>query len=1532
MFLVQACSSKDATIEVIAVTGLVAGPEFRIVSTTLLDETNGQGGSHVLQSSESVARTGVDFASGRSVASFSVPKGNYRVRVRLLRPSGTFLIERTIAVTVAGNTALRVHLTRDCVGVTCPVPGGSDLLSTCLAGRCVDPRCTVGTPEYCPSVQFCASAGECDATAECAQSVCDEGVCVQTPRASTCASSEWCNPDVGVGCQPLDPPTPNDGVPCGTICTLPGRVCEYGYLNCNTDAAPFCDALGARPSSVACDVGRVCDEVGECVTPMPTEPGITVLPTAGLVTTEDGGTASFSVVLTSRPTGTVFILVSSSDATEGHASPTALAFTDTNWNAPQTVTVTGVGDVLMDGNQVYQIITAAAVSTDSDYSGMNASDVEVTNVDDASAGVTVSRLSGLETAESGGSDTFSIALNTMPTSDVTISLSSSDASEAAVSPSSLTFTSANYASPQIVTVTGVDDATQDGDQTFRVVTSAASSVDTRYDSLDVPDVDGVNRDDETAGILVIAPPSLTTSETGTSVAFMLVLQAEPAANVTIALSSSDTSEGTVSPTIFIFTTANWNVPRTVTVRGIDDAVLDGDQIFRIRVGPATSPDPAYQGLSGPDVTITNADNETPHVDVSPVGGIVTTEVPGAPVPLTISLSTMPTGDISLSVLSSNTAEGTVFPTSVVFTTGNWDTPQTVMVTGVDDAVADGARPYEIVVHIVSTTDTRYAALADKHISATNIDNDVPGVHVTPTTGLMTDETGATAVFNVYLDTQPTAPVTVALVSNDPSEARISVSSLTFTPSTYADPQSVTVTGVTDGVRDGDIGFVIITGAAVSTDGGYNGLAVPNVSGTNRDIATPGIVVTAAPNLTTSESGTTATFSIRLLEHPLANVTIPFVSTDTSEGTTFGSTTFAPLVGNLTFTFQVVGVDDALLDGDQPYTIHIGPATSTDPGYNGLSGADILVVNIDDDTPHVNVLPSNPLTTTEAGGTDTFTMTLSAAPASNVTVLLSSSNTQEGTVSPSSLVFTPGDWNVPHVGTVTGVNDHTFDASIAYSVITSNAMSSDPQYNGRAVADVAVVNTTAARQQAYLKASNAETLDVFGAAVAISADGNTIAAASTFEASAATGIGGNQADNSAPSSGAVYIYTRSGTSWSQQAYVKASNAEAGDGFGGSLALSADGNTLVVGALSEASSALGVGGNQSDNAAPASGAAYVLRRTGTTWSQQAYLKASNTFGGTQFAAAVGLSAAGDVLAVGSAAERSGARGVDGNQSDRSFMSAGAVYMFRFASGAWIQEAYLKASNTDAGDTFGGSLALSGDGLTLAVSASSEDSNAVGPGGEQSNNSYSNSGAVYLFHRDAAWHQTDYIKASNTGLEDRFGSRVALSSDGHTLAVAAWQEGSNALGINGDQMDNSGPSPGAVYVFNLGSTWSQQAYIKSSAGGQFFGTSLSLTPDGNNLAVGASLSNGEVVDIGNWLPAITQPGALFLFRRAAGAWSQNAVVRSRFPNPLDAFASACAIANDGHTIVVGAPREDGSAAGTDESDNSLTDSGAVFIFVDE
>ncbi len=439
--------------------------------------------------------------------------------------------------------------------------------------------------------------------------------------------------------------------------------------------------------------------------------GITVTAIDG-DTTEAGGEATFTVALDSEPTADVSIGVSSDDLTEGTVAPATLTFTASDY-AAKTVTVTGVDDAVDDGDRSYTIKLAAAESTDTNYGGADPDDVSVTNTDDDAAGVTVTLpqgLTSLTTTEAGGEATFTVALDSAPTADASIGVSSDDLTEGTVAPATLTFTTGNWNTAQTVTVTGVDDAVDDGDQGYTIVLAAATSTDTNYGGTDPDDVSVTNTDDDTAGIAVTLPQgetSLTTTEAGGEATFTVALDSAPTADVSIGVSSDDTTEGTVAPATLTFTTGNWNTAQTVTVTGVDDAVDDGDQGYTIVLAAATSTDANYGGTDPGDVSVTNTDDDAAGITVTLPQGLtsLTTTEAGGEATFTVALDSVPTADVSIAVSSDDTGEGTVAPASLEFTPDNWNTAQTVTVTGVDDAVDDGDQGYTIVLAAAPTPAT-----------------------------------------------------------------------------------------------------------------------------------------------------------------------------------------------------------------------------------------------------------------------------------------------------------------------------------------------------------------------------------------------------------------------------------------------------------------------------------------------------------------------------------------------------------------------------------------------------------------------------------------------------------------------------------------------------------------------------------------------------------------------------------------------------------------------------------------------------------
>ncbi|MFV8754561.1 integrin [Nannocystaceae bacterium ST9] len=486
-------------------------------------------------------------------------------------------------------------------------------------------------------------------------------------------------------------------------------------------------------------------------------------------------------------------------------------------------------------------------------------------------------------------------------------------------------------------------------------------------------------------------------------------------------------------------------------------------------------------------------------------------------------------------------------------------------------------------------------------------------------------------------------------------------------------------------------------------------------------------------------------------------------------------------------------------------------------------------------------------------------------------------------------------------------------------------------------DVVEVMGTLAEAVGYFKASNTAASDYFGSCVELSGDGNTLAVGANWEDSNGVGINGSQNIKTADHSGAVYLFAFDGQSWSQQAYVKASNAGAGDDFGRNLSLSDDGNTLAVGAAGEDSSAKGINGNQASNAASTSGAVYVFTRSGAVWSQQAYVKASNTNSSDQFGMGLALSGDGNTLAVGANGERSNATGIGGNQLDNSLLSAGAVYVFTRSDAVWSQQAYVKASNTGGADYFGNSVSLSYDGDTLGVGAGYEDSGASGIDGNQADNSAIDAGAVYVFSRSGAvWSQQAYVKSFASDADDQFGIRLALSGSGDTMVVGALHDDSASAGIDGDPSDDSLTNSGAAYVYTRnGSVWSPQTYVKASNPDMHdrFGMMLALSNDGQTMVVGARWDSSNATGVGgNQLDnSVYGAGAAYVFVWDGTAWSQQAYVKAPNPDVNDFFGDWVSLSGNGSTLAVAACCEDGNATGIagDHSNNQAAEAGAVYLY---
>ena len=537
--------------------------------------------------------------------------------------------------------------------------------------------------------------------------------------------------------------------------------------------------------------------------------GITIDPDSVTVD-EDGGEAAYTVVLTTEPTGAVTVTPSSS-APDNAAVDDVLTFTPSNWDRPQLVTVTGVNDAMdNDGDRTATVSHAIAGGG---YDGVAAADVSVAVTDDDVAGITID-LDSVTVDEDGGEAAYTVVLATEPTGAVTVTPSSSAPDNAAVD-DVLTFTPSNWREAQTVTVTGVNDDIDNAEDRTATISHTVSGG--GYDALPAADVPVTVTDDDVAGI-TIDPGSVTVAEGGGEATYTVVLDTEPRSAVTVTPSSS-APDAAAAGGALTFTPLNWRNAQTVTVTGVNDDV-DNANDGRAATVSHTVLGGGYGNVKAPRVAVAVTDDDVAGITISETALSV---AEGEKATFTVRLDTEPAFGVTIGVKSGKPTEAIARPARLVFDAANWDRPQTVTVTAVDDDVDDRDRTFDVTLAAALTADDRYRALEDGAVRVTTRDDDTAGMTVGPVLGQVT-ESGGTASFTIVLHSQPTGAVTVPVTSGDPGEAVVSRTGVEFTPTHWSTPQTVTVTGVDDGEADGPQTVEVTVGRPVSSDLKYASLA------------------------------------------------------------------------------------------------------------------------------------------------------------------------------------------------------------------------------------------------------------------------------------------------------------------------------------------------------------------------------------------------------------------------------------------------------------------------------------------------------------------------------------------------------------------------------------------------------------------------------------------------------------------------------------------------------------------------------------
>ena len=822
------------------------------------------------------------------------------------------------------------------------------------------------------------------------------------------------------------------------------------------------------------------DEIDVVITELAAASGYSVTPTSTIVNEAGTTTSSISIIMDRKPSSDVVVSATVADASEISISATSLTFDTNNWNVTQTIVVTGVNEFLDDGdvdsNLTLSIVDA---SSDDDFDSLGDQVVQITNQDDDTAGFTLSNISGNLAEGNSATASFTVVLNTQPlvlTDNVIFDIASLDATEVAVSPSSLTFASANWSTPQIITLSSVDDPIVDG----TVNSTIAISVDPNttagpFKTLATQNIIAPNQDDDTAGFTLSNISGTLAEGNSATASFTLVLNAQPNPGdiVVIDIVSSNLSEVTVNSltTSRTFTNTNWNIPQKITLNSVDDLILDGtvNSTIRSSINTLTTSNPD-RSVASQSVLVPNKDNDIAGVQITGVVGTLTeTGTPTAS--FKAYLLVQPLSDVKINILSNDTSEVEVSGASfLTFTPVNWYIPQTITLEQKDDFIIDGNQISSIMLSIDPVSNAGFRSLPSQNTIVTTIDNDVAGITITVLDNL-TSESGDTAEFLVQLDAIPTADVIFDVGTMLASEVQSFVNQVTFTATNWNTPQRIILTGIDDSppVSDGSRSVTITTSNINSIDTNFNALTdeeIEDVLITNQDNDAPSIVISLLNNNNySSENGDTITVFFELLSQPTggANVFVPLSLSGNTEEVLLSanSITIASVNWNNPTANQITitGLDDFIVDGTQSFHLITGDPSSEDALHNGLNAldvADLELFNSDNDIAGFHI--SNPSAVSENGSSTTFTIQLNTSVNNTTTLELAVEDPSELLLGTTTIDFTSANWNVTQTITVFGVDDNILDGDQNTLIfIRIDPIRSDPLYRNLPIEIVRVIN-------------------------------------------------------------------------------------------------------------------------------------------------------------------------------------------------------------------------------------------------------------------------------------------------------------------------------------------------------------------------------------------------------------------------------------------------------------------------------------------
>ena len=744
--------------------------------------------------------------------------------------------------------------------------------TACYDGRCYDVECMVeDAPKSCDDGQMCVK-GECvddgcqDKTCDegqtCSKGICEDTLCLQ--------NSVVCN--TGATCV--------KGTCVDNECL--GETCDAG-LTCVKGACVFPACVGKD----ACIGGKVCNESGDCVYEV--APALNVQ-ADDKETDEYGDTAAVGLSLNHPPVADVTLkceIATESPVPEAEVNCDGILFNADNYAEAHSITVIGLADSKIDEDQKFTL-TMTTVSEDPDFNGLVQS-LEMVNKNVDAVGVKVSNSDNLVTTENGGTATFSVALITKPTADVTITIASSntgygilDGAEEDVL--TVTFTPDDWDTPKEITIKGVDDNEPNGEEGHKYqITFAVASEDADYNEVEVKPLDVLNIDNDVKDVF-LDKASIETIEGGEAVVITARLGLEPDGDVEIGLrvfaedkETPSTEAEIVGADKIVLNKDNYKDGVAFSVKGLVDNKIDGDQNYFVRLRIRSDDDNSYNKLEDKYVPGKNIDSDKANLRLAYEHTMVTEA--GSTLDIGVSLLSIPTEPVVVRVNSSNTDEMTVTPGELEFTPENWNVPQTVTVTGQDDVIDDGDQISRLAFTLF-TEDKDYAALENIGLDITTQDNDTAEIVVVSAGRDIREDSRETVEFKVLLGAQPQdGKVIVRAKSSDESElVLLGNDTVSFDKDNWNTPQAFILQVVDDNYADGTQ-VVRVNLESTSSDELFNGLKASTENYNILDNESASITLTAEKTEFKPGDEFTTPVTVTLTAPPMEDVTVTINTTN-----------------------------------------------------------------------------------------------------------------------------------------------------------------------------------------------------------------------------------------------------------------------------------------------------------------------------------------------------------------------------------------------------------------------------------------------------------------------------------------------------------------------------------------------------------------------------------------------------------------------------------------------------------------------------